>query len=319
MKKKTLNELLIEEMKLRIPNNSELMNKLCDILDMSKEAIYRRMRGEVQFSLEEASIISEKTGLSLDSLSGISSLKRPFVFKISDFANPQGMDYKLINETVELLGKIKDNPDTEIGISAKLIPDGIHLNYPYITRFYLFQWIYQYDNTNHRKKYGEVKGTDKVLEILTHMAYLLQHIKKTYYIFDKRIFENMVEDIKYFNSIGLISHDDIQLLKVDLYACLDDLEQQASTGLNRLGNKIEIYLSNINFEAGFSYIKSENYKISTVRSFTFYDITSNDTIVFEKSLKWIQSLKWASMMISESAEIARINFFAKQREVVSTL
>lgn len=319
MNKKTLHESLIEELRNKIPDNSELVNKLSDILDIGKEAIYRRIRGDVHLSLEEASIISEKMGISLDNINGVSDRKRPFTFRIADFSNPQEIDYKLINETVEFLESIQDSPNTETGVAAKLIPDAIHLHYPHITRFYLFKWIYQYDNHNTIKKYEKVRGTDKTLEILGNMTNRLQHIKKSYYIFDKRIIENLVDDIKYFNSIELINQNDIDSLKEDLHACLNDIESRAAKGINHAGNKTEYYLSNLNFEAGFSYIKSDNNRLSTIRSFTLYDISSTDTATFEKSLKWMQSLKRASTLISESGERARINFFNRQREIVATL
>lgn len=315
----TLHEYLVEELRYRIPNSSELINSLGELLFLGKEAIYRRMRGEVQFSLEEASIISEKMGISLDGFSGISDLKRPFIFKISNFAEPQEKDYRMIGEVVDFLEKIKNMPDTEIGTAAKIIPDALHLNHQYITRFFLFKWMYQYDNADSVKRFEEVKATYRVLEILNKMRDLLPYIKKSYYIFDKKIFENLVDDIKYFNTIGLIDYDSIQLLKKDILACLDEIELLAAKGMNSVGNRTEIYLSNINFEAGFAYIKSGNYKLSTIRAFTLYDISSNDTITFEKSMQWMQSLKRASMLISESSEIERMHFLNKQREIVNSL
>lgn len=319
MVKYNLSESLIKELKLKVSSNSELVSKLSDMLCLEKEAVSRRIRGEVKFSLEEASVISYNMGLSLDSLNGVSDLKRPFMFKMANFANPKELDYDLISEFVSFLEYIKDSPDTEIGTAAKLIPDAIHLSYQHITRFYLFKWIYQYDNYNNIKRYEDVKGTSKILEILDNMRDLLQHIKNTYYIFDQKIFENFVDDIKYFEGIGLVSRNDIKLLKEDLYTCLDDIELLASKGVNHLGNKVELYLSNLNFEAGFSYVKSEEHKLSTIRAFTMYDIASSDVITFENSLKWVQSLKRASLLISESGEVARTNFFNRQREIVTAL
>ena len=319
MLKNSLHENLLNELRLRVQNNSELVNILSDILFLGKEAIYRRIRGDVQFSLEEASLISYHVGLSLDQLSNLSEMKRPFVFKIADFANPQEKDYKIISEFVDFLDYIKDSPNTETGVAAKLIPDGIHLHYQHITRFYLFKWIYQYDNYNNIEKYEKVVGTDRMLEMLNKMLELLHQIKRTYYIFDQRIFENFTDDIKYFKSIGLVNDNDIKLLKDDLHVCLNDIELMASKGVNRHGHKTEIYLSNLNFEAGFSYVKSDNYKLSSIRAFSMYDISSSDLITFDKSLKWMQSLKRASSLISESGEIIRANFFSKQHQIVDEL
>lgn len=317
--KQTLHERLIQELRLKIPNNSELVNSLGDILYIGKEAIYRRLRGEVQFSLEEVSAIAYHVGISLDLLNETSSLKRPFVFKITNFANPKDIDYTVINEFVRFLDYIKDEPETEVGTASKLIPDDLHLNYKHLARFYLFKWMYQYDYQNSVRKYETVKSNEKILEILDNMTYLLQNIKRSYYIFDKRIFENLVDDIKYFNNIGLVNGNDLTLLKDDLYACLENINQLATKGVNSMGNKTDIYLSNLNFEAGFSYIKSEKYKLSTIRAFTMYDISSSDVLTYENSLKWMQSLKRSSSLISESGVIERTNFVKKQHELISSL
>lgn len=319
MSKKKLHERLIEELRHRIPNNSELVNALTDILYIGKEAIYRRLRGEVQFTLEEVSSIVYHLGISLDLLNETSSLKRPFVFKIADFANPKKEDYSIINEFVQFLEYIEEEADTEMGMATKLIPDALHLNYSSIARFYLFKWIYQYDNQKPAKKYDQIKGSDRLLEILINMTNSIQHINYSYYIFDKRIFNNFVDDVKYFYNIGLINNNDIALLKDDLYACLENINQLASKGVNKMDNKIDIYLSNLNFEAGFSYIKSQRYKVSTVRAFTMYDISSSDVITYENSLKWMQSLRRSSSLISESGVIERINFVKKQQEIISSL
>lgn len=320
MKGDSLHDNLLKALRDIIPSNSQLANRLIDTLYIGKEAVYRRLRGEVHFSLEEASVISEKLGISLDGIMGtISNRRRPFTFKMAKFSNPDETDYQLINEFVEFLEFIKDNPDTQMGTAAKMIPDALHLQYKHITQFHLFKWLYQYDNLNTIKKFENVKGTDRLLRILENMKNLLSHIKSSYYIFDKMVFQNIVDDIKYFEKIGLVSAEDIKLLKEDLFICLDNLENLAAKGVNEAGNKTDIYISNITFEAGFSYIQSDKYNLSSIRAFTMYDISSVDEIIFDNSLKWMNSLKRASTLISESGEIPRMSFLKTQREIVSSL
>jgi len=320
MKEKSLHSSLMEAMRDKIPNNSQLANRLMDILYIGKEAVYRRLRGEVHFSLQEASIISEKMGISLDGLTGvISSRSRPFSFKMTKYADPEEIDYHMANEFVYFLKDIEKEPATEMGVAAKMFHDTLHLKYKYITRFYLFKWMYQYDNLTVVKKFENIAGTTRILDILAQMREAYLHIKNTYYILDRQIFQNLVDDIKYFEIIGLIDKKGVELLKNDLISLANDLEAMAAKGVNEIGNKVYIYISNINFEAGFSYIESQKYKLSLVRAFTLYDISSMDHFTLENSMKWMQSLKRASTLISESGEIQRMNFFKVQREIINTL
>lgn len=67
MKNYIVNEL-IAAMKERIPRGINLANYLTDALCMcmGKEAVYRRLRGEVAFTFDEIAMISCKLGISID-------------------------------------------------------------------------------------------------------------------------------------------------------------------------------------------------------------------------------------------------------------
>lgn len=66
------NTNLIEAMKKKLPFKGKLADMLMDTLCISKEAVYRRLRGEVLFALQEAAITSRKPGISLDNIIGSS-------------------------------------------------------------------------------------------------------------------------------------------------------------------------------------------------------------------------------------------------------
>ncbi len=65
MKNHVLDELttIIKE---RIPKGQNLANYLTDALCLGKEAVYRRLRGEVAFTINEVALLSNKLGISID-------------------------------------------------------------------------------------------------------------------------------------------------------------------------------------------------------------------------------------------------------------
>lgn len=84
MNDNSLHDNLVRILKHRIPEHSLLANKLTEILYIGKEAVYRRLRGEVPFTFSEVSIIAKSMGISLDQLIGtVSERNRPFTFKIT--------------------------------------------------------------------------------------------------------------------------------------------------------------------------------------------------------------------------------------------
>ena len=80
-----------------------------------------------------------------------------------------------------------------------------------------------------------------------------------------------------------------------------------------------VYISNINFEATYSYIASSVYHISLVRVFAINSFATRDEQVFNSVKEWIHSLKKFSTLISQSGEMQRIKFFKTQREIVEGL
>ena len=72
MKNYIVNEL-IAAMKERIPRGINLANYLTDALCMGKEAVYRRLRGEVAFTFDEIAMISCKLEYQLIRLLEITS------------------------------------------------------------------------------------------------------------------------------------------------------------------------------------------------------------------------------------------------------
>ena len=97
------------------------------------------------------------------------------------------------------------------------------------------------------------------------------------------------------------------------------LEELAARGKSKTGNDVKIYISNINFEATYSYLETDTIQLSLIRIYSINSITTQDSEMFRGLKEWIQSLKKFSTLISESGEMQRIQFFKQQREIIDTL
>ena len=76
--------------------------------------------------------------------------------------------------------------------------------------------------------------------------------RKTCFIWDSNVFYSFVKEMKYFAGLNLISETDLMHLKNELVLLLHELEQISAKGKFGNGNKVAIYLSNIDFEATYS-------------------------------------------------------------------
>ena len=139
-----LNTGLVNAVREKLPSKENLANTLMDILYIGKEAIYRRLRGEVPFTLTEAAIISRKLGISLDKMIGVSFQNNAvFDMNIVDSSQPLETYYSILEKQVKLFRKVKEEENSEIGTSSNIIPLTLSLNYNMLSKFRLFKWMYK--------------------------------------------------------------------------------------------------------------------------------------------------------------------------------
>ena len=207
---------------------------------------------------------------------------------------------------------------SELATSSNMLPQTLYLKHDVLSKFRLFKWMYQNENIK-CKHFDELEIPAKLQDIQKEFVNAAEHIHTTSYIWDNRIFAHMVNDVEYFSSIHLLTDEDKQKIKEDLLLLLNELESLARKGKFDSGNKVNIYISNINFETTYSYIESSNLQLSMIRIYAINSITSQD-VEMHKSLKeWIKKIKKFSTLISESGEMQRIQFFKEQREIIDTL
>ena len=114
MKNYIVNEL-IAAMKERIPRGINLANYLTDALCMGKEAVYRRLRGEVAFTFDEIAMISCKLGISIDQIIGNHQSNR-VTFDLNLLHSPDPLEsyYEIIERYLRIFNYVKDDITTKI-------------------------------------------------------------------------------------------------------------------------------------------------------------------------------------------------------------
>ncbi|MDU1889489.1 MAG: hypothetical protein E6767_02260 [Dysgonomonas sp.] len=322
MKANTIHNNLLNAIKEKLPAGSNIANKLMDILCLGREAIYRRLRSEVVFTLEEASLIATSLGISLDEVLGCDNLKsRPLQIKLTSYIEPTPSDYLQMDEYIAFLKYIIEAPDTEVGYSGNSLAQNLFFGYKHLTLFMVFRWQFQSQVSNGVKYFKELKFQDRFINLQEETVSLMQYMPHTYHVWDFHIIQYLVNDIKHFVSIRLISQEELSLIKKDLFDLLDDIERIASKGKFDTGKPVQLYISNINFDSTYSYMQSPslNVNLGQIWAFSLNSVISMDATTTSHIKNWILSQKRVSTLISESGEIQRILFFKTQRQIIDTL
>lgn len=310
---------LLRAIRERLPQ-SQIVDALMDILCIGKEATYRRLRGEVPFTLEEAVLISKKLGISMDNIAGTDDPKsRPFELKTTAFVDPSLSDYYQMQGWIETFEKMTLSSNLEMGESGNVFD--LNFFYPYLNlcRFYHFKWQYQWRGKESSKHFEEIVFSNEQRKLQLDSTKLSKKVKKAYYIWDNMIFQYIINDILYFKDIRLITNDDITNIKKDLLELIDYLELIAEKGCYETGNSVQFYISNINSDATYSYYQCEFLNLTLIRALTLNALSSTDERTAETVKAWILSQKRLATLISESGEMQRIRFFNKQRKIVTAI
>ena len=320
MKKDFLFKNLVEALNDRIPQRGKLAEELTELLNIEKEAVYRRLRGSVPFSFQEVYKIAIHLGFSLDSIAeGISPLTRQMTALAIEFLDPQEKDYKKMDDFKMNMRRLKEDPDSETGAIGSMIPSSFYVGYENIYRFYLFKWSHQFWNSQKIKTYAETKISERLKHFNQEFVGNIQKSPKSVYIIDRQFIGYFVNDVKFFFDIRQIAEDDVLLLKEDLHLLINDMERFVLNGCFDTGGKVEFFLSNVHFEANYYYIDSTNCKLTIIRSFAFNDFYSFDEVVFQDMKNWLNFLKRTSTLISEGNIAERIQFFEQQRKLIDSM
>lgn len=315
-----LNIGLIEEMRAKLPEGTNLAKILIDILYIGKEAVYRRLRSEVPFTLAEVVTISRKLGISVDKLVGAATPDNA-LFDINVFktSSPFESYYKVMDRYSQEVAGIAKTDNSEVAFSSNTIPRVFSLRCDMLSKFQFYKWLYQHDRVDFTQKFEEMKMPEKIKDV--HEKYVAAHkdFKTSLYIWDTTLFESMVKDIRYFAGIGLINAESVLRMKDELYSMIDDMESVATIGRFCNGHHVYMYVANINFEATYGYMRAGNICLGLLRVYSINLLTSKDPELHGNMRDWIMSLTKFSILISQSGEMHRIEFFNKQRKIVESL
>ena len=310
----------IEILYKKYPKRALLTNFLMNLLEIEREAVYRRLRKDVLFPIDEIVKIAVACNISLDELTCINDEQFTFQMRQINYIDPSKEEMDLLNYIIQSISYLKNCTSTEFMNICNKLPRQLLAGYPYLNQFYLFKWLYQYGNENESVPFSEVIVSKEKAKITQAYLNAIKLVPRTSFIFDRRIFEFLVNDIHYFCSIYLITEEEKKLIKKDLISLLNYLLEVANKGCYpETQNKVSLYISQINVDTNYSYTFTPEVNICYVHVFEKFEIFSLNSEMVSNFITWMQLKKKSSFQISEVDERSRIEFFMKQQNIIDSL
>jgi hypothetical protein len=304
----------------KYPKKSQLVQALKDMLFIEREAAYRRLTKSVPFSFHEIVKLASTWNISLDRITSIHAGKVLFQMQQMNYLDPSEDELKLLQQVVQGINYLKDSPDVEFMDICNKLPRQLLGGFEYLNQFYLFKWKYQYGNENEVPLFSQIIISEQKRQLTADYYQAIKRVPNTNFIWDSMIFNYLINDIRYFHSIYLITDEDKKLLKKDLYALLDYLLEVANKGCYpETQNKVNLYISQLNVDTNYSYVFTPEANICFVHVFEKFEIHTFEPEMVANFRSWMLLKKRTSTQISEVDEKSRIDFFTKQRQLVDKL
>lgn len=320
MKYDILYSSFLEKIAQKIPQKTELVDMLANMLCIGKEAVYRRLRKEVPFTFYEVMVISKQLDISLDSLK-MDSLptSKPFTLKLIEYINPAESDFALMEEMTAIMKSFKKGRDPEAGEITNILPQPLYVSYENVFRFYLLKWKYQSNKSHAAVPFKDIVIVDKLRKTQEEYVTWAKRLHAEY-IFDELLFNYLVANVKYFYSIGLMTNEEVLLVQQDLLKILDEIDTLSRTGyFKETGKKVNIYISSINIDTNYVCISAPDFQLTIIKAFLLNGVASTDMATFEEVKRWMRSVKQQSISITEGGEKERVGYLTKQRKLIEGL
>lgn len=298
-----------------------LVDEVADVLNISNDSAYRRIRGEKPIALEEIKKLCLHFKISLDQLLHLNSESFLFTGKLADRIN---FSFELyIQDFLQQLQIINSFEDKELYYWAKDVPIPYYYQFQELAAFKCFFWmktVMEYPEYN-RMKFKFEDFDDKLWKIGEKILETYNKIP-SHEIWNVDNINTYMQQIEYYKDTNVFaSKSDIIILYECLEKMVDHIENQAEIGykFNRntkevKGQSVKIYVNE--FIIGDNTVMAVINKMPFVylnHSFINYANTK-DAVFCNYTYDYFQKLIRKSTLVSFVSEKQRSSFFNPIRE-----
>lgn len=139
MPENDIQKLFFQKVQEKLTERQNLSDILADLLCVSKDSAYRRIRGSTEISLNEATRIAQHFGIAIDEVMGEQKnsalfTKGPFIRNLDDYR-------AYMQRTIQQLEVIKSKPNHLMYYQAKDIPVYYQFGFPKVASFKIYVWL----------------------------------------------------------------------------------------------------------------------------------------------------------------------------------
>jgi hypothetical protein len=306
-------DLFMKRFKQVLPPGLGMAEELADLLEVSIDSAYRRIRGETELTIEEIFKICKKYAISIDEVFGNRGDTVTFAYtKLTDSETNFEIYLTRLLTHLKALNKFSNR---KIYYVAEETPMFYSFFSPKLTEFKLFFWqrsvlnIAKYQQA--KFKWGMVPSHLTDIAHTSYKEYLT--IPSTEVWTDETVLTG-IKQIRFYYESGLVQKEDALELLSEYRKMIDMVHANAESGRKNISDAEEtfvMYSSEVVLGTNCIYAIMGDSKYSYISFNSVNSLTTNNPEFCEETEHWMRNLEKKSTLISGVGEKQRYQFFSK--------
>jgi hypothetical protein len=313
--------------KEKLPTHFSLVDELADLLKMSNDSAYRRIRGEKMLTLDEIKILSCHYGISIDSLFNNSMESVTFNYQAIDATGYTFEHY--LNSILSGLQSYDQLENVHLVYVAKDIPIFHNFIDIELASFKMYFWLKTVVNLpDYDNKLFDVSDINtEVIELGKKVIACYNKIPSIEVWTDETV-HSLINQLEYCWESGLFKNQqDAALICEQITSMLQHIQKQAELGYKYLLNEkptgtpgnFQLYYSEVMISNNSILAYTGSAKTAYLSHNTLNFMATNNVSFCEDTDKWIKNVLRKSTLISGVSEKKRHQFFKKAYDKIAIL
>ncbi len=301
---------LIEYLKENAPRHALLVDEVAEVLSISKDSAYRRIRGSTPMSIDEAMLLCDHFNADLSYF--FTDKYQTIPFRFNRLFSGDGGLIEYLNQLKEVVNAGIDK-DARVMVAAEDVPVFHHFEYPQLAGFKLFYW--QKAVMNEAVLVGQPFHVDlvhpDVLQAASELSASYNEIHSTE-IWTEESINSTLRQILYFLESGQFQSKKSALAVMgEMQLMTENLQRKAEKSSKNLSDdkNFVLYNSEVRIGNNCTYIEAGGKRTVYISHNTFNSISTMDPSFCDETLVWMQNLIRKSTSINDVSEKHRYQFF----------
>lgn len=315
----TLQQKLFHQIKYTLSSHLSMVEEVAEVLGISTDSVYRRLRSETPVSLEEAALLCRHFKINLDEV--IPQPQETVLFRRFSIHEKALSFADYLAHSRDYFEKLRLMKNCQCFYAAKDIPVFYHFMFPPLGKFKLFFWLKTV------KGAPEFKNLPFSFESIPDQYMKLSNVISASYfqtpgveIWNEETTNSTLRQIYYYYEAGLFADNTIPLVLINqLEQLVQHVHRQAETGQKFLYDaspapvpvKFELYHNEVLLLDNTILHQADSFS-SVLVSYNAIDyLTTTNPAFCHEVLRWLQIQMEKSVLISKISEKERNRFFNK--------